>query len=159
MVEQRRGGGYYPPTIDYSSKVSEQIGKCIVALENSDPSAFSFVEGLHDLLEPYLNEIEKTRVRRIYIPLYDFSGEERIETICDEIDKRYEVLIAETYEAKKSDGDITSDDWNRSMLMGLDRQFGAQAEVEKARILMRILLNTDACKKVTRERQTWLGER
>ena len=162
MAEQRRGGGFSPPAIDYSVIVARRIDESGIAIRSGDPGAFACVEELYDLLESYLDAKERGEIQRIYLPEYDLHGEgegpEVIEeTVCEMIDRKYAYQIEQTYEMKKSTDDITSGSWNKSMRNNIETRYGIQADVEKARILRRALLNTKACRKVTRERTTWVG--
>ena len=162
MTEQRRGGGFLPPAIDYSVIVARRIDESGLAIREGNPEAFSCVEELYDLLESYFDAKEKGEIRRIYLPEYNLHGEDEgskviEETVCEMIDRKYAYLIEQAYEMRKSTGDITSGSWNKSMRNNIETRYGIQADVEKARILRRALLNTKACRKVTRERQTWVG--
>ncbi len=163
--ERTERGGYIPPEITYGTLLNEKIRQCqdTITLKISGDMAFSYACEAYDLCKPFFTKRDKELMERIYVPEWgdlrnisdeESSSEEKKETVLERIERKYMKEMLEEYENEKGDKDQSR---NRALQDSLYEEYTDRMNFEKARVLVSALVQTEGCKSITREGETWTG--
>lgn len=144
MTQNRKGGGYSPAWVSYDIIISNLLNECNEQYIFHSPLLYNVATALAENLSPFFSE-------------KDTKNYTEVEKELERINSAKEQLVEEKYLSRKSD-DVNAQQWNENLLVVISKSIEKELSFQKGCVIWKFCVKSDAFKRATRQKQTWVGE-